>query len=79
MAKIKKNNNNLSFEDSLNKAKEVVQKLESGDCSLDEMLLLYEDGIKSVKYCSKKLTEFEDKIKIISSNIENKIENDEIE
>ena len=76
---VKKNNNNLSFEDSLNKAKEVVRKLETGDCSLDEMLHLYEDGIKSVKYCSKKLTEFEDKIKIISSDIENKIENDEIE
>ena len=76
---VKKKKNNLSFEDSLNKAKEVVQKLESGDCNLDEMLLLYENGIKSVKYCSEKLTEFEDKIKIISSNIDKKIENDTIE
>ena len=75
---VKKKKNNLSFEDSLNKAKEVVQKLENGDCSLDEMLLLYENGIKSVKYCSEKLTEFEDKIKIISSNIDKKIENDKI-
>ena len=29
------------------------EKLESGDCSLDEMLNLYEQGVNSLKICSK--------------------------
>ena len=33
-----KEKNNLSFEEHLVKAKDIIQKLESGDCSLDEML-----------------------------------------
>ena len=79
MPKIEKKKNNLSFEYHLSNAKEIVQKLESGDCNLDEMLTLYEDGIKSLKFCNQKLNEFEDKISIIKKDIKNKINTDDSE
>ena len=62
MSETENNNNNLSFEYHLDKAKEIVAKLESGDCDLDEMLTLYKDGVDSLKFCNQKLNEFEDKI-----------------
>ena len=70
MSKEKTNNKNESFEESLQNAREIVKKLEDGDCTLDEMLSLYEKGIKSVEYCNSKLAEFEDKVRIINMNNE---------
>ena len=61
-------NNNLSFEEHLVRAKDIIHKLELGECSLDEMLLMYKDGVESLNHCSKKLNEFEDKIEIIKKN-----------
>ena len=70
--KKEKENNNLSFEEHLVKAKDIIQKLESGDCTLDEMLESYKEGIESLNYCNKKLNEFEEKIEIIKNkNSEN--------
>ena len=60
-----KTKNNLSFEEHLEKAKEIIQKLESGNCNLDDMLKMYENGVSSLNFCSEKLNEFEEKIKII--------------
>tara|TARA_B100001250_G_C19774668_1_gene778969 strand:+ start:1465 stop:1698 length:234 start_codon:yes stop_codon:yes gene_type:complete len=71
MSKTNKSNENLSFESHLNKAKEIVNKLESGDCNLDQMLTLYKDGIVSLNHCNKKLSEFENEIKIIKKDINN--------
>ena len=74
-----KTKNNLSFEEHLEKAKEIIQKLESGNCNLDDMLKMYEDGIHSLSFCSKKLNEFEEKIKIIKRNNDDSIEIKDIE
>ena len=79
MSKTEKKKNNISFEDHLTSAKKIVQKLESGDCNLDEMLALYEDGIKSLKFCNEKLNEFEEKINIIKKDINNNINSDSSE
>ena len=76
MSETEKKNNNLSFEYHLDKAKEIVAKLESGDCDLDEMLTLYKDGVNSLKFCNQKLNEFEDKITIIKDDINNEINSD---
>ena len=65
--KKEKEKNNLSFEEHLVKAKDIIQKLESGDCTLDEMLESYKEGIESLNYCNKKLNEFEEKIEIIKN------------
>ena len=70
---MKSKSKNKTFEEHLKIAKDIVNNLESGDCSLDEMLNLYQEGIESLKACSKKLSIFEEKIKVI------KKQDDEIE
>ena len=77
MSKTEKNKNTLSFEDHLIKTKDIVRKLESGECNLDEMLILYEDGLKSLKFCNERLSDFEDKIEIIKENLDNSVKSNE--
>lgn len=79
MAKEKKINksNDLSFEQHLDKAKDIITKLESGNCNLDELLSKYKDGIESLNFCSDKLNEFENKIKIIKDS--SKIDMEELQ
>lgn len=56
---MKKKNN---FEIALKRLEEIVQKLESGDLSLDESLRLFEEGIELSRLCTKKLSEAEAKV-----------------
>ena len=78
MAKEKKINksNDLSFEQHLDRAKDIITKLESGNCNLDELLSKYKKGIESLNFCTVKLNEFENKIKIIKDS--SKIDIEEI-
>ena len=55
----------------------LLKKLESGNCNLDELLSKYKDGIESLNFCSDKLNEFENKIKIIKDS--SKIDMEEIQ
>ena len=76
MKKILKNNN-LTFEEHLESAKCIIEKLETGKCNLDEMLNLYEDAVESIKFCNEKLSDFENKIKIIKKQSDSTYEIDE--
>ena len=67
----------LSFEEHLDRAKDIITKLESGNCNLDELLSKYKNGVESLNYCAEKLNEFEHKIKIIKDS--SKIDLEEIE
>ena len=68
---------NLSFEESLKKLEEIVNKLESGDVPLDDAIDEFEKAMKLVKLCENKLTTAEESIaKIVQDNGE--IENFEI-
>ena len=69
-----KEKNNLSFEEHLVKAKDIIQKLESGNCTLDEMLGMYKEGVDSLSHCSSKLNDFEKKIEIIKKDSLNETE-----
>ena len=73
-----KEKSNLSFEEHLTKAKDIIQKLESGDCNLDEMLAIYKEGVDSLNYCTKKLNEIEEKIQIIKNEDSTKLKVDDI-
>ena len=79
MAKEKKINksNDLSFEQHLDRAKDIITKLESGNCNLDELLSKYKKGVESLNFCTEKLNEFENKINIIKDS--SKIDMEEIE
>lgn len=45
----------LSFEDALRQLEENVDKLEAGDLSLEESLVLFEHGQKLASYCNRLL------------------------
>lgn len=49
----------LRFEDAMQKLSGIVEKLESGEGTLDEMLRLYEEGMKLVKACESQLDAYE--------------------
>ncbi len=48
-------NDKINFEGSLKNLEEIVQRLETGECTLDESIELFEKGIKLSDECSKRL------------------------
>ncbi len=55
----------IKFEDALSKLEEIVEKLESGELSLEESLAAFEEGIKLSRVCSGQLDAAERKIEIL--------------
>lgn len=43
--------NKISFEEACNKLQEIIDKIENGEVSLEEALLLFEQGEELVKIC----------------------------
>ena len=56
----------MKFEDVLKKLEEVVVRLESGDCSLEEALELYAQGVEMLKSCTQELRTAEQKVEMLS-------------
>jgi exodeoxyribonuclease VII small subunit len=54
-----------SFETSLHVLEEVVERLESGDLTLEESLECFEQGVKSAARCRKLLREVELKVELL--------------
>ena len=59
------NDNNLSFEEGLDKLEAIVEEMESGDLKLDALVDRYEEGSKLLVQCDKKISEAEMKIEIL--------------
>ena len=57
-----------SFENNLKELENIVKTLESSDVSLDEMLELFEKGIKLTKSCTNQLETAEQKITVLMKN-----------
>ncbi|MBC8311493.1 MAG: exodeoxyribonuclease VII small subunit [Candidatus Marinimicrobia bacterium] len=55
-------NKEISFEASMLSLEKVIEKLESGSTTLDEMVQLYEEGIKLTNACKSKLAAAEERI-----------------
>lgn len=53
---------NIDFEKSLSSLEKIVQKLESGDISLEESISLFEEGMKNSLECKKALENARTKI-----------------
>lgn len=59
----------LSFEESLEKLEEIVEKLENGDVPLDDAIDEFNTAMQLVKFCDEKLTKAEESIaKIVDEN-----------
>ncbi len=60
---------NLSFEESLEKLEEIVNKLENGDVPLDDAIDEFGNAMQLVKICESKLSNAEESIaKIVQDN-----------
>lgn len=62
MAKTDANDEELSFENALERLEVLVDSLESGDIALADLVDKYEEGAKLLKHCNRKLTNAELKI-----------------
>lgn len=60
----------LSFETAYARLEEILEKMNSGKVALEESLKLYEEADKLIVWCSKRLTEAEKKIEMLTKNRE---------
>ena len=51
-----------TFENTLHELETIIEKLESGSPTLDEMMQLFEDGMKLMKVCQEYLSKAEGRI-----------------
>lgn len=57
----------MEFEKKLTRLEDIVEKMESGDLSLDDSLKLFEEGVKLSRDCQAQLTKAEEKVKVLLS------------
>ena len=62
------------FEKSITELEKIVAGLEKGDMSLDDMLTLFEKGIKISRECNKTLDAAEKKVSVLLKNEQGDIE-----
>lgn len=70
----KKSRGEKKFEEALKELEKLVERLESGELSLEESLAAFESGVSLVKYCSQKLTDVEKKIEVLVKDKEGKLQ-----
>lgn len=54
-----------SFEEAMKRLEETVEQMESRDLPLDEVIGKYEEGMKLVSFCEKRLEAAEKKIELL--------------
>ena len=64
----KKENENLSFEETMKKLEEIATELEKNDLDLDTSVAKFEEGMELSKQCNKMLEEAEKRISILIWN-----------
>ena len=62
---VKKDPQELKFEEAIADLEQVVEQLESGDLSLEDSLEAFEKGVGLVRYCNQKLSEVEKKVELL--------------
>ncbi len=57
-----------SFEEALEKLRGIVEGMEEGSLSLEEMIKRYEQGVELASLCSKSLAAAEERVRLIAEN-----------
>ena len=63
-----------SFENSFSRLEKILESLESEDCTLEETIKLYEEGLTLTKVCYDKLNDAELRIKEINKTAKSSVE-----
>jgi len=57
-----------NFEQAMKRLEAIVEQMESGELSLENLIVRYEEGMKLVKVCQERLASAEQRIEIITRN-----------
>ncbi|MCD6216240.1 exodeoxyribonuclease VII small subunit [bacterium] len=68
MAKKKTEMDELTFEDALNRLRELAEKLESEELDLENALQGYEDAVRLASRCLELLKDAEERVKMIAES-----------
>lgn len=60
----------LSLEQALSALEDIVERLSAPGSDLDEILKLYEEGVKFLGFCKTRLQEAETKITLLNAGLE---------
>ncbi|HPW53457.1 MAG TPA: exodeoxyribonuclease VII small subunit [Erysipelotrichaceae bacterium] len=63
----------LTFEQAFKRLNEITEIIQKNECTLDEGFALFEEGLKLSKFCSEKLSDFEDKFARLTKEDENEM------
>ena len=55
----------MDFEKRLTRLEDIVEKMETGELSLEDSLKLFEEGVKLSRECNSQLTDAEQKVKML--------------
>ena len=58
----------IPFEEALTRLESLVERMESGELSLEESLASFEQGVALTRSCEKALSEAEQKVRILTGN-----------
>lgn len=68
-----------SFEKAMDELRDIVDKLEGGNLSLEESIKLFQKGTKLIAYSHKKLNEIEKKVEILTEDKDGKVKFEDFE
>ncbi len=69
----------LSFEDSLKRLEEIVERLEDDDLGLEESLELFEEGMELARVCGRRLDEAEKRVTLLVKDRQGVLEQEPFE
>ena len=69
-----KKKNEISFEESLERLENLVNKMESGDATLEQSLVWFEEGMDLIKLCQVQLNNAEHKVQELVKKTDGKFE-----
>lgn len=55
----------MNYENALNQLESVIEKMETGQLSLEDSLKSFEEGVKLAQHCQKALKDAEQKVQIL--------------
>jgi len=64
----------LDFDTALQRLEEIVEKMETGQSSLEESLVMFEEGVKLSLYCQKELQKTDGKVQRLMKKLSGEIE-----
>jgi exodeoxyribonuclease VII small subunit len=55
-----------TFESAMERIEEIAAKMEAGELPLDQLVVMYEEGLKLVRFCSERLEDAEKRLQTIT-------------